>query len=63
MADNISFETNLKELENIVKQLEEDNCTLDQSIKLFSKGVELVKNCNNSLNNAKLKIETLKTEV
>ncbi len=62
MADNISFESNLKELENIVKQLEEDDCTLDESIELFSRGVELVKKCNNSLNNAKLKIETLKAE-
>ena len=62
MADNISFETSLNELENIVKKLEEDNCTLDESIELFSRGVELVKNCNNCLNSAKLKIETLKTE-
>ncbi len=62
MPQDKNFEDSLKELENIVKQLENDNCTLEESIELFSKGVELVKSCNNSLNSAKLKIETLKTE-
>ncbi len=62
MTDKICFEDSLKELENIVKQLEGEDCTLEESIELFSKGVELVKRCNFGLNEAKLKIEALKRD-
>lgn len=59
MSDKLSFEQSLSELEKIVAQLETENCTLDDAIKLFEQGIELSKSCNEHLNNAKLKIETL----
>lgn len=39
------FETNLNRLEEIVKKLEGDTITLDESVKLFREGKELARRC------------------
>lgn len=54
-----TFEENIKRLEEIVKILEEGNCSLDDSIKLFEEGIALSKLCNEKLENAKQKITLL----
>ncbi len=54
-----TFEENLKRLEEIVKLLEEGNCSLDDSIKLFEEGIALSKLCNTTLENARQKITLL----
>ena len=59
MSENINFEKSLAELEEIVKKLEDANCTLEEAIKLFESGVGITKVCSEYLNTAKLKIETL----
>lgn len=59
MTEKIDFENNLSELEKIVARLESGECTLSESIDLFTKGVELTKNCNKCLEDAKLQIKTL----
>lgn len=60
MADKeISFEAALKELEKTVEKLESGECTLDESIQLFTKGIETAKLCNQRLSEAKLKITSL----
>lgn len=48
-ADNIPFEEALTELEGIVQKLESSELKLDDSIELFSKGVELAGLCSNRL--------------
>lgn len=62
MSNNISFEKSLSELEIIVAKLEKEDCTLTEAIELFESGVKLTKICNEHLNAAKLKIETLTEE-
>lgn len=57
--ENIDFETALKELEAITEQLENGDLSLDRSIELFEKGIELSKICSNKLKTAKQKIITL----
>ena len=52
----MTFETALKELEETVKKLESDELTLDESIKLYTKGNELSAFCLKQLEEAKLKI-------
>ena len=42
---------------------EDENISLDESLKLFNDGVELVKDCYKSLNEAKGKVTILKKEV
>lgn len=53
------FETALKELEQIVENMENDQLTLDESLKQFERGVELSRICQNSLKNAEQKVEQL----
>ena len=55
----LSFEESLIELEKIAKQLESDDISLDTAIELFKKGIELSKDCNEKLKNAKQEIESI----
>ena len=55
----IDFESSLKELENIVAKLEDENINLEDSVKSFEKGVNLVKECQKQLQTAELKIKKL----
>ena len=62
MSENLTFEKSLEELENIVAKLEKEDCSLDEAIQLFEKGVRLTNACNTQLNDAKLKIDLLTGE-
>ncbi len=62
MSENLTFEKSLAELENIVAKLEKEDCSLDEAIQLFEKGVKLTNVCNAQLNDAKLKIDLLTGE-
>ncbi len=54
-----NFEKSLIELENIIKKLESEEVSLDESIALFEKGVELSNVCRKILETAENKIITL----
>ena len=47
-----SFETMLKELENVVKQLENKEISLDEAVKQYQKGIVLAKSCYDLLQQA-----------
>lgn len=51
MSD-FNFEQSLKELEAIVKKLESGNVNLDESIKLYQRGLELYRTCYKQLQEA-----------
>jgi exodeoxyribonuclease VII small subunit len=53
------FESNLKQLEEIVMKLEGGDLTLDQSLELFEEGVKISRFCNAKLEEAERKVETL----
>ena len=55
----INFESSLKELESIVKKLEDENINLEDSVKSFGEGVNLVKQCQKQLQDAELKVKKL----
>ena len=57
-----TFEASLKELETIVKQLEDGDMPLEESLKLFETGVRLSRECRERLNNAERRIEVLMKE-
>lgn len=59
MSNNTDFEASLSQLEKIVEKLEGGEISLDESIKLFEKGMELSNDCRKTLNNARQKIITL----
>jgi exodeoxyribonuclease VII small subunit len=60
--DKINFEDALKELEEIVKKMENGDLTLDESLKLFEQGITLTRMCSAKLEHAKQKIEILVKE-
>ncbi|MFA6866591.1 MAG: exodeoxyribonuclease VII small subunit [Clostridia bacterium] len=53
------YENNIKELEKILKQLEEEKLSLEDSLKLYAIGVELAKDSLEELNTFKGKMEIL----
>ncbi|MFI4919211.1 MAG: exodeoxyribonuclease VII small subunit [Legionellales bacterium] len=59
MKKNIHFEQSITELEEIVKQLEKGELTLEDSLKQFEKGIGLARSCQSVLNQAEQKIEQL----
>ena len=54
-----SFEENMEELENIVKELEEGKLNLEQSVEKFEEGIKISKECNKTLEEAEKKITIL----
>lgn len=47
--ENKTLEVAFEELENIIKELEEEDITLEESFKLYQDGMELLKHCNGSI--------------
>lgn len=54
-----TFEDALKELKEIIQQLESGNLTLEDSIKLFQEGTELISFSHKKLNEIRKKVEIL----
>ena len=57
MKDN--FEDTIKQLENIVNELENDELDLDTSVRNVEKGMELSKKCTKILEDAEKRISIL----
>ena len=53
----MSFETALKELEEIVRTLEGGECDLDHAITSYSRGALLKRHCEDKLKDAKSRID------
>ena len=58
----LSFEESLKELENIVDQLESGDIDLEKSVKLYEKGMLLKKNCEDKLKTVEMQIKKIKLD-
>lgn len=58
-GNELLFEEALQKLEDIVKQLEKGELSLDESLARFSEGVLLSKVCLTRLNNAEQQIDTI----
>ncbi|WP_461435711.1 exodeoxyribonuclease VII small subunit [Methanosphaera sp.] len=60
--DNLSFEESLEQLEEIVNKLEKGDVPLDDAIDEFNNAMQLVKICNEKLNNAEESIAKIVEE-
>ena len=58
---NKSFESNMQRLEQIVRAMERGDVALEESLKLFQEGTELVRSCNELLDNAQLQVKMIMT--
>ena len=58
---NKSFEQNMARLEQIVRAMERGDVALEESLKLFQEGTELVRSCNKLLDEAQLQVKMIMT--
>ena len=56
---NLNFEDSLAKLEGIVDALEDNDVSLEGSVKKFEEGIKLVKDCQKQLKEAELKVNKL----
>ena len=56
---NLNFEDSLAKLEGIVDALEDNDVSLEESVKKFEEGIKLVKDCQKQLQEAELKVNKL----
>ena len=59
---NLTFEDNLKKLEDIVEQLESGEIDLERSVELYEKGMVLKNNCEEKLKKVEMQIKKIKIE-
>lgn len=51
---NVTFEEKMQRLEQIVRQMEQGDVPLEESLKLFREGTELVESCGKLLDEAEM---------
>lgn len=59
--NNKSFEENLLRLEQIVRSMERGEVALEESLKLFQEGTDLVARCTKLLDDAQLQVKKVMT--
>ena len=59
MAQNQNFETNIQRLEQIVRAMERGDVPLEESLKLFREGTQLVEACGKLLDEAELQVKQI----
>ncbi len=57
----LSFEESMTRLEQIVRAMERGDVALEESLKLFQEGTELVKDCQKLLDDAQLQVKKIMT--
>ena len=59
--ENMTFEASMVRLEQIVRTMERGDAPLEESLKLFQEGTELVRNCGKLLDEAELQVKKIMT--
>ncbi len=59
--ENQTFEASMARLEQIVRAMERGDVALEESLKLFQEGTELVRSCQKLLDDAQLQIKKIMT--
>lgn len=54
---NITFEQSMKRLEEIVRAMERGDVALEESLKMFQEGTELIRSCSKLLDEAELQVK------
>lgn len=61
MKKNQSFEESIGRLEQIVRAMERGDVALEESLKLFQEGTQLVQSCSKMLDDAQMQIKKVMT--
>lgn len=59
--ENKTFEASIQRLEQIVRAMERGDVALEESLKLFQEGTELIRACDQLLNEAQLQVKKIMT--
>ena len=59
MNKKISLENAFNQLSNIVKEIEKDDISIEDAIKLFEQGISLTELCRDKLKKAEIKVSSL----
>ena len=59
--ENHTFEQSMARLEQIVRAMERGDVSLEESLKLFQEGTELVRSCGKLLDEAELQVKKIMT--
>ena len=59
--ENKAFEASIQRLEQIVRAMERGDVALEESLKLFQEGTELIRACDQLLNEAQLQVKKIMT--
>ena len=60
--NNKTFEENMGRLEQIVRAMERGDVALEESLKLFQEGTELIRSCGKLLDEAELQVKKIMTD-
>lgn len=58
---SLTFEESMQRLEQIVRAMERGDVALDESLKLFQEGTQLVERCGKLLDEAELQVKRIST--
>lgn len=58
---NHTFEENMQRLEQIVRSMENGDVALEESLKLFQEGTQLIQTCAKLLDEAELQVKMIAT--
>ena len=56
---NQTFEASMQRLEQIVRSMEKGDVELEESLRLFQEGTELIRNCGKLLDDAELQVKKI----
>ncbi|MDD6858654.1 exodeoxyribonuclease VII small subunit [Lachnospiraceae bacterium HCP1S3_C3] len=62
-AESKSIEKNFEELGKIIEMMDNDEVSLEDSFKLYEKGMKLVKQCNDKIDKVEKKINIIEGNV
>jgi exodeoxyribonuclease VII small subunit len=60
--DDLNLEKSMAELEKLVETMESGKLSLEESLKLFEKGVSITKTCQTTLKKIEQKVQILQKE-
>ena len=62
MENKKTIEQNFEEIETIIKNMQEEDVTLDKSFELYNQGLKFVKDCNSQIDKIEKQIKIINEE-
>lgn len=59
--NNLTFEASMQRLEQIVRAMEKGDVELEESLRLFQEGTELIRSCGKLLDDSELQVKKIMT--